>query len=61
MSTTSSNPDVMPSASLRSQPMMYLHLCCEGWQRFGPFRWLSLQDREGVMVDADGRYGGMMR
>jgi hypothetical protein len=44
----------MPFASSRSQPMMYLHLCCEGWQRFGPFRWLSLQDREGVLVDEDG-------
>ena len=34
--------------------MMVLHLCCEEWQRFGPFRCLSLQDREGVLVDEDG-------
>jgi len=54
MSTISSNPDVMPSASLRSQPMMYLHLCSEGWQRLGPFWWMSLQDREGVIVDEKG-------
>jgi hypothetical protein len=54
MISTSSKPDTRTSAFSRSQPMMYLHLCCEGWQRFGPFQWLSLQDREGVIVDEKG-------
>jgi len=42
-------------SSQQNQPMMYLHLCCEGWQRFGPFQWLSLQNQEGVIVDQDGQ------
>jgi hypothetical protein len=33
---------------------LYLHLCCEGWQRFGPFEWLSFQDHPRAIVDADG-------
>lgn len=38
----------------RTNPLMYLHLCCEGWQTFGPYQWLSLQDAEGVIVDESG-------
>ena len=33
---------------------LYLHLCCEGWQRFGPFEWLSFQDEPRAIVDEDG-------
>ena len=33
---------------------MYLHLCREGWQRFGPFEWLSFHDSPRVIVDETG-------
>jgi len=37
-----------------SSPNMYLHLRCEGWQRFGPFEWLSFQDTPPAIVDEAG-------
>jgi hypothetical protein len=33
---------------------MNLHLCCEGWQRFGPLDWLSFQDTPRAIVDEAG-------
>lgn len=33
---------------------MFLHLCCEGWQRFGPFKRLSFQDSARAIVDESG-------
>ena len=34
---------------------MYLWLCCEGWQKFGPFDWLSYDpDRKAVVGEKNG-------
>lgn|GEM_PF-2643541 len=33
---------------------IYLHLCCEGWQEFGPYGWLSFQDSLRAIVDEAG-------
>jgi len=33
---------------------MFLHFCCEGWHRFGPFEWLSFQDSPHAIVDEAG-------
>ncbi|MFZ4774146.1 MAG: hypothetical protein ACOYM3_02205 [Terrimicrobiaceae bacterium] len=33
---------------------IFLHLCCEGWQRFGPFEWLSFHDSPHAIVDEAG-------
>ncbi len=43
-----------PSAQ-KKDAVMFLHLCCEGWVRFGPFRWLSLQDIRRAFVDETGQ------
>jgi len=36
-------------------PQFYLWLCCEGWERLGPFEWLRLDDANGVIVDQTGQ------
>jgi len=33
---------------------VYLWLCCEGWMRFGPFKWLRFDDSLGVIADSKG-------
>lgn len=33
---------------------LYLWLNCEGWERFGPFEWLSFNDDAGVIADSTG-------
>ena len=44
--------------------MIYLHLCCEGWRVFGPFRHLTLlatvitdeEDRVVAFIDGEGAW-----
>jgi hypothetical protein len=33
---------------------VYLFLSCEGWIRFGPFRWLNFMDEQRTIVDDKG-------
>lgn len=34
--------------------MLYLWLTCEGWERFGPFKWLRFNDANRLITDQDG-------
>ena len=34
---------------------VYLHLNCEGWERFGPFEWLRFRDHQRIIEDENGR------
>jgi len=38
---------------------VYLWLCCEGWMRFGPFKWLRFDDSLGVIADSKGNVAAM--
>lgn len=43
----------MPLSSAGSQ--VFLWLCCEGWERLGPFEWLRFDDHNDVIVDQNGQ------
>ena len=34
-------------------PSLYLWLCCEGWMRFGPFKWLRFDDERQAILGPD--------
>jgi len=40
--------------AIQTPRRIHLHLCCEGWQKFGPFEWLSFKDDPRVIVDETG-------
>lgn len=33
---------------------LYVHLCCEGWVRLGPFEWVAMDDERNALVDERG-------
>ena len=33
---------------------IWVHLCCEGWARFGPFAWVGIDDEENALIDEHG-------
>lgn len=39
---------------MKSQPSVYLWLCCEGWVKFGPFEWLRFDDERQAILGPDG-------
>ncbi len=48
-------PQALASPVQTSAPKLYLWLCCEGWERLGPFDWLRFDDAVGVIVDQTGQ------
>ena len=36
---------------MQSTAGIFLWLNCEGWQRFGPYKWLKFADSEQTIVD----------
>ena len=34
--------------------MLYVHVCCEGWVRLGPFDWVGVDDERDALVDENG-------
>lgn len=33
---------------------LYVHLCCEGWTRLGPFEWIAFDETRQALVDETG-------
>jgi hypothetical protein len=50
-------PDAFFDSELSPPPnrQVFLWLCCEGWQRFGPFAWLRFNDDPRTIIDQDGQ------
>jgi hypothetical protein len=49
-------PDMRLAERMNPQeesPSLYLWLCCEGWMRFGPFKWLRFDDERQAIVGPD--------
>ena len=33
---------------------LYVHLCCEGWVRLGPFAWIGFDDERNAFIEEHG-------